>query len=104
MAFRKRPRSPEQTFNPNDPLDINLWDTVPLPDHEYTNAQAIVPIPTGLSDEEDAKRHLAFKFDDGIGFCRNCEGHYKMEGTHNLCPVCLSFLSPVGTPPAKRKS
>lgn len=73
----------------------------------------IVEEPTGLSDEEDAVRHLRRKFDDLVGFCPNCESYYAMPNRDfadlnevifgTMCPICRDFLYRVGHPPLRRK-
>lgn len=67
-------------------------------------------VVTGLSDEEDAARHLTLRFDRTIGFCRNCEGYYPCEMHGEIamttwCPACKEyFLTEPGTKPLKRKT
>lgn len=51
-----------------------------------------LPIPTGLSDEDDAGRWLALKFHAVM--CWNCESVYEPDvGT--FCPRCHLHLLPV---------
>lgn len=57
------------------------------------------PVVTGLSDEEDALRHLAERFDPDLKFCTNCEVAYHSP----LCMRCFDMTSPMGTPPRKKK-
>ena len=97
MAFRKRRQSHEPTRY-DDPLGVarpdieqRLW----IPEY--------VPVPTGLSAEEDLARILRMEFDK-VGFCRNCEESRAMNTTNGevvqtWCPTCEIYLSPVGTPP-----
>lgn len=65
-------------------------------------------VATGLSDEEDAARALARRFDRSLGFCRNCEQVYR-QATHGdivlttFCPRCKDTLHEVGTEPRRRK-
>jgi hypothetical protein len=78
-------------------------------------AREIVPVPTGLTDEEDAQRYLRLQFDDTIGFCQNCEGTYTMEravyedDTREImatsCPRCgqRDWLVRAGTKPLRKK-
>lgn len=84
-------------------------------------ATETVSVPTGLSDEDDAPRHMRLQFDPAVGFCRNCEGTFAMkwavyhdEITHEeegreiqatSCPRCgeHEYLVRPGTKPRRRK-
>lgn len=95
---------PTPTADPPDHYDDPLA-TGAMPDA----AEAPEPIPTGLSDEEDAQRHLALRFNHDLLFCINCEVHYERQvqvypGEHR-CPRCTLRLWRAGTPPlgTKRK-
>lgn len=106
--FRRSPRLPrcDPPEHYDDPLGTDAC-APPSSLDDYTAEP--VPVITGLSDEEDALRHLRHKFEPGLGFCRNCEGTYKCEMDNNVvlttwCPACQrlginEFLCLPGTPP-----
>ena len=98
MAFRKKQRLPEQTSKPGYSDDPFCRDTVYLAEYraEYQANTTVV----GLSDEADAKRYLALKFNPHLRVCTNCEITYELEGR---CPICSDQLMPIGTPPRRRK-
>lgn len=77
------------------------------PREEETATAVVVSVPTGLSEEEDAGRHLEIKFNRQVMFCTNCEGYYggDMDEGDDICPVCDIWMHAVGTPPRgyKRK-
>ena len=53
-----------------------------------------LPVPTGLNDEDDARRYLAQTFNAGF-HCRRCDGHWEQE--HASCPVCIDgWRDPTG--------
>lgn len=94
------------------------WDDQPFGltmDGSPDPAREIVPMPTGLTDEEDAPRHLRLQFDGAVGFCLNCEGTYAMEWTTyeddtretiaTSCPRCgpYDWLVRPGTKPLRKK-
>lgn len=59
---------------------------------------------TGLSDEADASRHLAMRFNRDMMFCPNCEGLYDAtKAQHDWCPYCGDLLKPIGTKARTRK-
>lgn len=66
-----------------------------------------IPVPTGLTDEEDAARYMALRFNPNARVCLNCEGIYDQllpSGDQiDHCPRCDDWLQPVGTPPRRRK-
>lgn len=94
MAFRKKPQSPE----PTKPLDLD--DLFHVTAEEPSDFRA-EPIVTGLSEEEDAQRHLALRFNENLVFCTNCEVTYELAGWG--CVRCGQILAPKGTPPKRRK-
>src|SRR5579859_353201 len=83
MPHSRKPfRSPAQpsdtawTSPISDPLELETPGISP------TLTPAVVlpePIPTGLSDEADAVRHLAQRLNPDLLFCTNCETHYEPE-------------------------
>jgi hypothetical protein len=93
MASRKETLLREQ-IKPLKPEDWHIAEVVDPNPHSRA-----VPFPTGLSDEEDAHRHLAIRFN--AMFCTNCEAYYDAD--HEFCNACSMRLRPVGTPPMKRK-
>lgn len=101
MAFRKKPQSPE----PTKPLDLDEafhlrhWHSDEDEDAGHVRPIAD-PVPTGLNDEDDARRLLAIKFNSR--FCPNCETYYD-EGVGAFCPACFDTLLAVGSPPRRRK-
>ena len=66
-----------------------------------------LPLPTGLSDEEDAARHLALRFNRDLVYCPNCEWAMdKADAANDIdlnCPRCWCIVGPVGTKPYRRK-
>lgn len=90
----------------DDPLGLDDPETEDISDIEGRMAPAV---PTGLSDEEDAARFLAQRFDRTLGFCRNCEGYYACRVVGGVtmttfCPVCREqFLTIPGTAPIKTR-
>ena len=48
-----------------------------------------LPVPTGLNDEDDARRYLARTFNAGF-HCRRCDGNWEQE--HSMCPVCSQTM------------
>lgn len=97
MAFQKKPQSPEPT-KPPEPVDLDELFHVTA---EEPTGYRPEPIVTGLSDEEDAQRLLAMRFNEDLLFCTNCEVSY--DKTYWVCPRCDITLSPMGTPPHRRK-
>lgn len=98
--FRRSPRLPrcDPSEHYDDPLDLDN-PTVPK------TQSSIPPLPltvTGLSDEDDARRHLALKLDPEILFCPNCET-YMGQQPYRWCPQCWDTLQLVGTPPRRKK-
>lgn len=95
MASRRETRSHEP-INLDEAFDMALkpgsWSSL-LPE----------PSPTGLSDEEDARRHLATRFDDELAYCTNCEITVNAVAAGGHCHRCSDMLSPIGTPPRRRK-
>lgn len=67
----------------------------------YPNKRA-EPVITGLSEEEDAQRHLAVRFNPDLRVCVNCE--IMVDVQVGFCPRCLFSLAPIGTSPLRRKS
>lgn len=103
MAFRKRPRSPEQTWDPNDPLELEFTAAVSATEQSDLS-KAIPLVITGLSDEEDARRQIALHLDQSVMFCTNCESYWDKSGRDwHWCQYCGCNLREVGTPPTKRK-
>lgn len=96
MARRKKP----EIESYDDPLGLDN----PLPDAAYPPEPVVV---TGLSDEEDAARHLALRFNRDLRFCPNCEAIVdvtKMKDPHHhWCSYCGDTLRPLGTKPRIRK-
>lgn len=68
-----------------------------------------VAIVTGLSDEEDARRHMALRFNGSIKFCPNCETFTTRDGdpapqnNYHWCDYCGDNLREVGAAPRVRK-
>lgn len=67
-----------------------------------------LPVPTGLTDEEDAARYMALRFNPNAMVCPNCEGIYDSSDYDSSdhidhCPRCDERLQPLGTPPRRRK-
>lgn len=78
----------------DDPLDLsNQVQPYTVP------GEPIAPLPTGISDEEDAQRYIALQLNPALMFCTNCEVNYESD----ICPRCLSQLQPPGTPPLKSR-
>jgi hypothetical protein len=98
----------------DDPLLLNSPEGVQIAEGAHIaeyGTTPVVPIPTGLSDEEDAHRQLALQFGDVL-FCRNCEHYYERAtalpdgGKHVQiahCPYCADLMFPVGTKPREKK-
>lgn len=61
------------------------------------------PVVTGLSDEEDAQRHLALRFNPDLRFCPNCETVIDSKLTGFYCPRCSETLQTVGSRARHRK-
>lgn len=93
MASRKKQQSHEP---------INLDDAFQVDVEEHLHGSQ-APIVTGLSDEEDAARHLALRFNTNLKFCANCEVYYELKATGAYCRVCWMPLGEVGTSPSKLK-
>lgn len=79
-----------------DPLGL---DDPPLPKEAYAPAALTI---TGLSDEEDAARHLALRFNPDLRFCPNCET-VMVPQPYNWCPYCGDHCREVGTKPRIKK-
>lgn len=62
-----------------------------------------VPVPTGLSEEEDAQRYLALRFNPDLKFCPNCEVVVDGNLTGFYCHTCTDTLQEVGTAPRRKK-
>lgn len=75
MASRKQQQLPEQTklepLNLDDLFHKAIVNSDPICPPE--------PIATGLSDEEDAARYLAQRFNPHLLFCPNCEATYDQD-------------------------
>lgn len=103
MASHRKQRSPEPTRY-DDPLGID--EILPEGNPSYAPQAAI---PTGLSDEEDARRHMALRFHPDMRFCPNCEtytirtGEPSKENNYHWCHYCGDNLREVGSPPRKKK-
>jgi hypothetical protein len=82
----------------DDPFGLDYGD-----DEETPPVFEPAPIPTGLSDEDDAARYLAQRFNGDLAFCPNCEVTYDFNRVGNFCPRCKDTLRDVGTPPRRRK-
>lgn len=100
-------RSPTRTDPEkyDDPLEID--EILPGGKPIYAPQVAIV---TGLSDEEDARRHVALRFNGSIKFCPNCETYTERDGdlpsaqnNYHWCDYCGDNLREVGTTPRTRK-
>lgn len=106
MGFPRKPRLPEPTRY-NNPLGLDELDEL-LPEGRPVYAPQVA-IVTGLSDEEDARRYMALRFNGDIWFCPNCETYCERSGdpdTQNnfyWCNYCGDSLRAVGTKPRKRK-
>lgn len=99
MASQKKRPSDEPTKPLN--LDEAFGRKVSFTDVPHRRGE-IVPIPTGLSDEDDAGRHLALQFDNEIWLCPNCEALWRNTTTHQ-CPYCGINLGPKDMRPDRRK-
>lgn len=85
-----------------DPLGLDDPVVEPGP---TTTVQRPLTI-TGLSDEEDAARHMELHFDTSVRFCTNCEFYVEVltNAADALCPRCEMYLLwPAGTRPLHRK-
>jgi hypothetical protein len=95
------PRSKaDETYS--DPLGLDD----PLPDDDPICAPQAPLVITGLSDEEDAGRHLALRFNPELRFCPNCETFHgpPVKGKHDhWCSYCGDNLRPMGTKPRTKK-
>lgn len=66
-------------------------------------------IVTGLSDEEDALRHIEQRFNPDLRFCPNCESIVVREVPGSIdpsnpwCDYCGDTLQPMGTKARTRK-
>lgn len=96
--------------SPDEPYDDPLGLDEPLMDELERSDAPIEPlVATGLSDEDDAARNLALRFDPSAGFCRNCEGYYRCDVVDGVtmttfCPRCAGFTLYVpGTPPLRAR-
>lgn len=105
MAFRRKPLSPGLTKQPDhydDPLGVD--EILPAGQPIYAPQVAIV---TGLSDEEDARREIAKRFNPEMRFCRNCETYAERHSpdapNHFWCDYCGDILADVGAEPHRRK-
>ncbi len=87
----------------DDPLGLDTEGLAALlPDDAFT--MQLVPIPTGLSEEEDAGRFFAQQFDPDIGYCRNCEIQFTTPGQGlGQCPNCGDQLSDLSIEPIHYK-
>lgn len=93
MASPRKPQSHEP-INLDEMFQVPPeWDDVPRPE----------PVVTGLSDEEDARRHLARRFNPDLKFCPNCEMIMDAKKTGFFCPHCRDTLAEIGTQPRRRK-
>lgn len=101
MASRKRTQSHEPIKDP-----LGLDELLPEGDPCYAPQVAIV---TGLSDEEDARRHLTLRFNPHMRFCPNCETYTERAGepdktnNYHWCDYCGDNLREVGSTPRTRK-
>lgn len=90
-----------------DPLGLDD----PLPEGKPGYAPSAALVVTGLSDEEDAARHLALRFNPAVKFCPNCETYVDQDKADPVnrdlhvhwCPYCGDNLREVGVAPRKRK-
>lgn len=107
MAFRRKPLSPGLTKQPDhydDPLGVD--EILPAGQPIYAPQVAIV---TGLSDEEDARREIAKRFNPAMKFCPNCEtytersGEPSVQNNYHWCDYCGDNLREVGVSPRKKK-
>jgi hypothetical protein len=71
-----------------------------LKDWEELPAEPL-PVPTGLNDEDDARRYLARTFSAGF-HCTRCDGYWEQE--HSKCPVCPSAWRALGTVTARGRN
>lgn len=78
--------------------------------HDDTPAAATLPVsePTGLSEEEDAQRHMALRFNPELVWCANCEVSYDKPALYDpddwhSCPRCGGYLTDDGRAPLRRK-
>lgn len=61
------------------------------------------PVITGLSEEEDAQRHIAARFNPDLLVCPNCEVLLDGKQVGHYCPRCGALSAPKGTAPLRRK-
>lgn len=90
-------RQKPETEKYDDPLGL---DDNTLPEQTLPLAPVVL---TGISEEEDAHRHVGLRLNPALMFCPNCEGYYDVEGFKNWCPYCGDTLRPVGAAPRSRK-
>jgi len=86
----------------DDPLGLDR----PAPKDDPICAPQVPAVVTGLSDEDDAARYLALRFNPDLRFCPNCETYHgaAREGMHDhWCSYCGDTLRPVGTRPRIKK-
>lgn len=91
MGSPKKPQSPEPTsWKADDPLGLvdAFYD-----DCERSPPEPPATAPTGLSEEEDAARHLALRFNPNMRICVNCEQIYD---NIYICQRCDLPLRPIG--------
>lgn len=84
----------------NDPLGLNECSAVLPNDHPDPPP---LPVPTGLTDEEDAARYMALRFNPDAGFCPNCEGVYESQPYDRYCPICIEPLQPLSEMKPRRR-
>lgn len=89
---RRRMRKPCNPDHYDDPMGLD--DPAPPPPVEIT---ATV---TGLSEEEDAARHIALRFNTNLRTCVNCEQVYE---SIFFCPRCEFKTMPLGSAPWRKK-
>lgn len=73
---------------------INLDGLFDVPAQVTPRAE---PIITGLSEEEDAQRHIAVRFNPDLLVCPNCEITFDTTQVGDICPRCQLTLYPLGT-------
>jgi len=86
---------------PDPTTTVDLTDAFDLAVEEVTSVAPPVPAPTGLSDEEDALRHMALRFNQTIEWCNNCECAYDTHtdsGLLQACPRCDDWLDKANNP------
>lgn len=99
MASRRKRLLHEQT------KPVDLYEAFDMASKITQEVPPTVPLPTGLSNEEDAQRHLDLRFNPLLKYCPNCETPVASgEMIYGpWCAYCGDALRDMGTAPRKKK-